>query len=356
MGTGHDVDWPWRCCPHCRVAVATAEPATVQRSDPSMQRSRPATWLLTDGHAGNLRQAAALAHALDAEVMHTWTLQPSPMARRLAPRRWPGAGNAFGADFAAALRSPPTLAIGCGRQGALATRLLRRHGACAVQILDPRIAPRHWDAVVAPAHDRLRGDNVLQVHGSLNPIDDQWLAAARREFATLLALPAPRVALLLGGPSAHLKDEHAVLASFQRVADTLRAHGGSLLSAVSRRTPLHWVAALYRARAGVPGVFWRGEDDGPNPYPGLLACADRIACTPDSVNMLSEAAATHVPVQVLAADAIKGRPATFIRDLLGSGRIRAFDGDFDAPATSVVPLRETARIAALLRQRLPLFG
>ncbi|HEY0505058.1 MAG TPA: ELM1/GtrOC1 family putative glycosyltransferase, partial [Lysobacter sp.] len=97
--------------------------------------ARASTWALTDGHAGNVRQAEALAAALD-DPFRACTLSPRAPWRWLAPRRLPGARRAFGDDFA---RGPvPALAIGCGRQAALATRLLRERGVKAVQILDPR--------------------------------------------------------------------------------------------------------------------------------------------------------------------------------------------------------------------------
>ena len=86
----------------------------------------------------------------------------------------PGAGAGFGTSFDALIAKPPALAIGCGRQAALATRLLRARGSQAVQILDPRIDPRHWDLVIAPEHDTLRGDNVIPTLGSLHPVDDLW--------------------------------------------------------------------------------------------------------------------------------------------------------------------------------------
>lgn len=317
-----------------------------------MQRCNVSTWLVTDGHAGNVRQAQALAQALGVQVQREWQLSASGMAGRLAPRLWPGAGKALGAGFADALRSPPQLVIGCGRQGALASRLARRAGAKAVQILDPRISPNHFDAVIAPLHDGLKGRNVIRVHGSLHSIDDAYLAAARQQFAHLLQLPSPRVALLLGGPSAHLKHPGAVLAQFHTLAGQVRERGGSLITAVSRRTPMDWFSSLYKARAGVPGMFWRGEDDGANPYPGLLACSEVIVCTPDSVNMLSEAAATRVPVQVLAPEAMRGRPAKFLQHLLTDGRVSAFN--VLAESGDAEPLRETARVAQALRQQLGL--
>ena len=146
-----------------------------------MDRTPDPCWVLHDGRAGNRRQALALAEALG-HVPRELVLAPRLRARWLAPRWMPGAERAFGPEFAAAWAgTPPVLAIGCGRQAALATRLLRTRGARAVQILDPRLDPRHWDLVIAPEHDDLRGENVLPLLGSLHPGTPIWLARVRPE-------------------------------------------------------------------------------------------------------------------------------------------------------------------------------
>ena len=90
--------------------------------------------------------------------------------------------------------------------------------------------------------------------------------------------------------------------------------------------------------------------DSINPYAGLLAHAQRIVCTPDSVNMLSEAAATLAPVFVWSADIASGRLRVFLDALRASGRVRDLDATL-APF-AVEPLRETARVATEVRQRL----
>ena len=263
---------------------------------------------------------------------------------------------AFDAAFRRALAAPPALAIGCGRQAALATRLLRAQGARVVQILDPRIDPRHWDLVIAPEHDGLRGDNVLSLIGSLHPVDDAWLAQAREDFSVLAQLPQPRTTLLLGGPSRQVgMDDAALAAQLAQLQSVLRREGGSLLLTTSRRTPPSWCALVRERFADIPGVRWFGAghaDDDDNPYPGLLAWADRIVCTPDSVNMLSEACATRAPVFVIEPAGTRGRLRRFHDSLLARGRIRPLD---DALAAfDVEPLRETARVAAVVRERLGL--
>lgn len=308
-------------------------------------------WTLTDGHAGNVRQAEALAAALAMGPHAPLALRSRAPWRWFAPRRLPGDAGAFGPAFRQALASPPRLAIGCGRQAALATRLLRERGARTVQILDPRLEPSLWDWVIAPAHDGLAGPNVLAVQGSLNPVDDAWLAQARADFATFADLPAPRTAVLLGGSSAHARfDRNAFEVLAGRLEAMLARDGGSLLITASRRTDAQVRAALRHRFVETPGLTWLDESDGPNPYAGLLAWADRLVCSPDSVNMISEACATRAPVFVFDPQRVGGRPRRFLDALLASGRIRALDGK-PAPF-DVEPLRETARVAAVLRERL----
>ncbi|WP_345776246.1 mitochondrial fission ELM1 family protein [Luteimonas salinisoli] len=307
-------------------------------------------WTLSDGRAGNARQATALARALGLAA-RDWLLEPRPPWGWAAPRLLPGSEKAFGTGFAQALAAPPTLAIGCGRQGALATRLLRTVGARTVQILDPRVDPAHWDLVVAPEHDALRGANVVGMLGSLHPVDDAWLTASRTGFPAFADLPRPRTALLLGGSSRHTRFDRLAFDALSSMLQTVLAQaGGSVLATTSRRTPRDLGEALHRRYAETPGVVWTGPDDGPNPYPGLLAWADRIVCSPDSVNMISEACATRAPVFVFDPARVGGRPRRFLDALLARGRVRAMDATL-APF-EVEPLRETARVAAEVRTRL----
>ena len=94
------------------------------------------------------------------------------------------------------------------------------------------------------------------------------------------------------------------------------------------------------------------QSDGSNPYPGALAWADRIIVSPDSVNMISEACATAVPVFVAEPERASGRIQRFIHSLLLKGRVRALASEFES--FGAVPLLETQRIAAAVRERLNL--
>ncbi|MGH8190860.1 MAG: mitochondrial fission ELM1 family protein [Rhodanobacteraceae bacterium] len=306
-------------------------------------------WVISDGTTGNERQALALSAALGTSARVLALPLRAPWTW-FAPRRLPGGRLALAPRDRAGFATPwPEVAIGCGRSAALLTRLLRdlSGGDCyTVQILDPRIDPRYWDAVVVPRHDRLEGENVLTTLGSLNPVDDAWLASGREASADFAAFPSPRVATLIGGPRRRGVVFDKALAA--RVIETVRevAVGGSVLATTSRRTPREFAATVRDALAGFPGVFWMG--DGTNPYPGILGWADRIVVTPDSVNMLSEACATGVPVHAAISAPL---PPTLVRFYDGL-RERGLLTEPGAARANVPPLRETQAVAAELLQRI----
>ncbi|WP_017164323.1 mitochondrial fission ELM1 family protein [Xanthomonas phaseoli] len=300
------------------------------------------TWALSDGRAGNARQAEALARALQPDACQALHLQTNAPWRWAAPRRLPGARQAFGAEFARQLQQPP----------ALATRLLRAQGSRSVQILDPRLDPRHWDLLVVPEHDALRGSNVLTLLGSLHPVDDAWLAAGRAAFPAIGGLPGPRLALLVGGPTDQVPWTLQALAALcTSLRAQLRALGGSLLVTTSRRTPGDAIATLRAACAGLPHLLWCDERDGPNPYAGLLGWADAIVASADSVNLLSEACATRVAVAAAFGEQARGRVGTYLHALRQRQRLRPAD-EVLAGAVDILAVRETERIAMQVRARL----
>jgi mitochondrial fission protein ELM1 len=309
-------------------------------------------WTITDDAAGNQRQALALAARMGLPVRHL-VLEPRAPWAWLSPRLALGGTLALPPAQRAAFAPPwPRLAIGCGRGAALFTRLLRplSGGRChTVQILDPRIDPAHWDTVVAPRHDGLAGPNVLTPLGSLNPVDEDWLADGRDACPQFAELPRPRVGVLLGGPRRGI----AIDAGYaRRLAARLRGRwqdeGGSLLVLASRRTPAEAMEAMRDGLDDLPGLRWSGPDDGRNPYPGVLGWADRLVVTPDSVNMLSEACAVGCPVETFATGPLPGKLARFHAVLREAGLLHDLDAGGSARQP---PLRETPAIAATVRDR-----
>ncbi|MDN5924222.1 MAG: mitochondrial fission ELM1 family protein, partial [Xanthomonadales bacterium] len=306
-----------------------------------------------DGAAGNLRQARALARAAGLSAAEIVVDLRTPWAWS-APHMPRGSRMALDADTRRRLRPPwPRVVIGCGREAAWVTRWLRRRsrGACyCAQILNPRLHARHWDLLITPQHDGIMGSNVLNPLGSLNPVDSGWLAAGRADFSVLAELPRPRVAVLLGGPRRGVAFDEAYLRDLIAGLHAMQARdGGSFLLSASARTPPAFAPAVRAALTDFPGLAWTSEADGNNPYAGLLAWADRIVVTPDSVNMLSEAAASGAPTHTLVSRALPARLQRFHDALHAGGWLHALDAQAPAPKQ---PLRETGAIAAELLRRL----
>lgn len=311
-------------------------------------------WVITDEAAGNQRQALALATALGVPARHL-VLRPRPPWSWLAPRLQPGATLALPASQRQQFKPPwPGLAIGCGRRAALYTRLLRARsgGRCyTVQILDPRMDTVHWDTVIAPQHDEPMGLDVIRPLGSLHPVDATWLREARQAYPALAQLPGPRVGVLLGGPRRGVVvDEHYLKRLVERLVIRQRSEGGSLMVLASRRTPVDAMASLHVMLRDVPGLLWSGVPDGPNPYPGVLAWADRLVVTPESVNMLSEACAVGCPVHTWVTAPPPPKIARFHQSLRKAGLLH----NLDAQVTTALhpPLRETGAVAAIVAQRI----
>jgi mitochondrial fission protein ELM1 len=118
----------------------------------------------------------------------------------------------------------------------------------------------------------------------------------------------------------------------------------------SRRTDAAVTRVLAETLAPLGGQVWDGS--GENPYFGMLALADAIVVTVDSVSMVSEAVATAAPVMLARLPGRSRRNALFTEGLLRDGRVREFNGRLEL--WPVTPLDDTAEAAAEMCRRLGL--
>ena len=311
-------------------------------------------WVVSDGRAGIENQALGLAEAVQ-------RLTPARIdAKRIRWRpmfdRLPSALKtpAMLDPTSDTLTSPwPDLWIAAGRATLpLSVRAKRLSGGrtLVVQTQDPRWATDRFDMVVAPAHDGLSGDNVLEITGSPHRITPARLLQTAPAFAERLSgLPHPRVAVLVGGRSKafDLTETHAATLA-ETIAGAIQTTGGSLLLTFSRRTPPAARAAMTARLASLPGWIWDGQGD--NPLFAFLDAADHVLVTEDSANMAAEAASTGKPVHILPMVPLKppGKFARLHAELEAHGAARPFDGTLE-PWT-YEPLAETDRAARAVLQ------
>jgi len=247
----------------------------------------------------------------------------------------------------------PDLLISCGRRSilpAIRVRRVSRGRTFAVHIQDPVIAARHFDLVVVPAHDQLRGANVLVTRGSLHNVNLARIDSEAARFADRFAdFPHPRIAVLVGGNNAVYRLTPLAMGDLaEQLAALARDTGGSLLVTPSRRTGPDNEAILRAHLHGVTAYVWDGQP--PNPYFAFLGLADVVVVTADSVNMVTEACATGKPVHV--ADLEGGSPKfeAFHRSLQQQGITRQFRGTLES--WSYQPLDDSGVVARVIQERL----
>ncbi len=245
----------------------------------------------------------------------------------------------------------PDVLVSCGRRSVALARALRRASGAAilaVHIQDPRVSPRAFDLVVAMDHDRIAaGPGVMKVGTALHDLTPAALAEAREAWrGRFERLGRPLVGVAVGGSirgGAFTEVEaRRLIAGLQQLR---RETGVGLAITPSRRTSPAIRALLAEAFEGDPcALLWDGT--GENPYRGILALADRLVVTSDSVSMVSEALATGRPVDIL--DLGFSRHAAFVEGLVRRGAARRFEGDPRA-FRPVLARDATAEAAAAVR-------
>lgn len=303
-------------------------------------------WVLTEGMAGTENQCLGVADALGLDpvikrisLRHPW--------KALSP--WLGLETSW--TFRPKLQGPwPDILLASGRKSIAASRYIKRMSGgttFTVQIQDPRISPSAFDLVAVPAHDPTRGENVVVTMAAPNRITEFRLAKARNDFAPVFAMmPSPHIAVLLGGNSrAHSMSEFGM----ERLGAQLAGLNGSLIITASRRTSEAQKNAFLKGLGDHPHWYWDGT--GENPYPGMLAWADYILVTADSVSMLSDAITTGKPVYMIPMDGGSPRFDQFHQNLLNHGAIRPFEGVLDR--WTYAPPSDSALIASEILRRMP---
>ena len=307
-----------------------------------------ASWILCDDLAGLQAQAVGLAEAagLKGDLR---VLRPKAPWRWIAARLWPRPLSVV----AESVRAPlPNLVIGCGGMAAAVLAALRGGSRPVVQVQNPRMDIGRFDLIVANRHDELTGPNVIVTRTALHRVTPERLAAeAARWRDRFSALPRPLVAVLLGGNNGRYRLDVSTGAKLAgELAAMMRRDKVGVIVTPSRRTDPAVTDIITEAIAPLGGVVWDGIGD--NPYFGMLALADLIIVTQDSVSMISEAAATSAPVVIAGLPGRSRRQGLFLQMMRDEGRVRMFDGRF-APWRAA-PLNDTPAAAAEMRRRLGL--
>lgn len=299
--------------------------------------------------AGLRAQAVGLAEAAgftpDVRVLRArapWSWLPNAL--------WPWPLRAV--EPGAVAEPLPRLVIGCGGAGARVAAALRRPGVKAVAIQHPRMPLHKFDLVFAGRHDGIAGPNVVVTRNALHRATLARLAAEAEIWRAVFApLPKPLAVVLLGGSNGRYAFDAAFARDFAgQLAAMMRRDGIGLAITPSRRTAPEVMAVLREGLAPLGAWIWDGT--GENPYFGMLALADAIIVTADSVSMVSEAVATSAPVYLVRLPGKSSRIGQFMDAMVADGRARDFAGTLNLWESA--PLDDTPMAGVELRARLGL--
>ena len=304
-------------------------------------------WVITDGKAGMDVQACGVADALglDYEMKR---VAPRGIFRLSAPWGPVSPRERFGLEGSQFAPPWPAIAIATGRASIPYIRALRRKAGMrtfTVVLQDPKTGPATADLIWVPEHDRRRGANVITTPTAPHSFSVERLAALRASAdPAIAALPAPRIAVMLGGKNAVYKftdDDDDRLAG---ALHSLGLLGASFMVTPSRRTHRRLIATVDAATRDFPRVIWDGSGD--NPYASFLAHADALVVTADSVNMTGEACATGKPVYVFEPSAGSAKFRRFHEALRAQGATRPLPERVEALPAWDYPALDSARMIA----------
>lgn len=311
------------------------------------------TWIITEGMAGTENQCIGVTEALDV----------NPTIYQIHLRfPWKTFSPLLGFEqdwsFSPELLRPwPDLLLTSGRKAISASRFVKKQSGgrtFTVHIQDPRIDPAQFDLVAVPHHDPTRGPNVIVTEAAPNRLTIEKLNQAQTQFPHFQKMPHPKIAVLIGGTSkAYQMTTQVTQSLVQQLSRLKKKIGASLLITASRRTGATNLEILQSAFSQEDHIyFWDGQ--GENPYLGLLAWADYILVTADSVSMISDALSTGKPTYLIPLEGGSRRIKSFHNYIVKKGYARFFNGDLQP--YSYEPLRDSERIAKEIRLNSTLFS
>jgi len=310
----------------------------------------PRVWILSDGKIGDETQCLGIAEALS----------PCIEMRRLRPR-WPftllmprGPIDPRDRLTPEEEKHLPDIAIAAGRRTVNFLKYLKAKAPdrlFTVFVKDPYVGRDAADVIWVPTHDRLRGENVITSKTPAHRVSAEALAAARKNPDFWLSgLASPRLAVIVGGPSQHHHFGKAERDEILLVLTMGMAAGFSLMVTGSRRTPPEVMRAIETfLRQQIPSKAYVWDGQGENPYISMLATADQIVVTGDSVNMIAESIATGMPVHVYEPSGGHPKITAYIEMLVQLGAVRRWARKF--PGWSYEPIDATPKIAEAIARR-----
>ena len=303
--------------------------------------------LLTQGMHGMISQVEGLAKALDLTYKHQ-TIKLKPFWNFMPPKISPISENLVKNKFVCDSK----IIISCGRKSVIPSIALKKRlgkEIFTIHIQNPKVSFKHFDLIVSPEHDNIKGDNVITTTGAIHYLTRKEI----KENSNYLGLEEKNkklVAFIIGGPNKYYAyTEKVIHQTFNKVKILFTPDKYKIIVIPSYRTPKEVIKKAYDTFNFNHHVV---KEVDKKAYLSALAISDHIVVTCDSTSMISEAAVTGKPVYIAMMKSIKNnyRFKKFYYKLQELGITRELKDNIDT--WSYESLNEAGRIASLVKSKM----
>ncbi len=252
--------------------------------------------LLTEGMHGMISQVEGLAKALNTEYSHKivrlgfpWNLIP--------PKLTPISQIVLKDKIYITTNEIPDLIISCGRKSVIPSIFLKKKNTkvFSIHIQDPKVSFKNFDAIVAPEHDNLRGDNIYTTKGAIHYITEPEISKAKKYLVDKIK-SEKIVSLILGGPNKYYSfNSDQIINIFNQIRSLFVSDGYKVIVIPSMRTPKEIIDLAIREMGSCGHVVNKVDKQA---YLSAYALANYVIVTCDSTSMISEAATSGKPIFV----------------------------------------------------------
>ena len=307
--------------------------------------------LLTQGMHGMVSQVEGLAKALGLTYKHQ-SIKLKPFWNLLPPKLTPISENLVKEKFVCDSK----VIISCGRKSVIPSIALKKRlgkEIFTIHIQDPKVAFKHFDLVISPEHDNIKGDNVLTTKGAIHYLTKKEIKD-NLNYLNVNKEKKKLVAFIIGGPNKYYNyNDQAIQQLFTKIKTLFTPDKYKIIIVPSYRTPEKIIKKAFDT-FNFNHLVIKTVDK--KAYLCALALADVSVVTCDSTSMISEAAITGKPVYIAMIKSNKNneRFKKFYSLLTDLGITRELKDNIEE--WSYESLNEVNRVAPIIKTKMKTNG
>ena len=305
--------------------------------------------LLTEGMHGMISQVEGLAKALDIDFTHH-TVELNNFWKMVPPKITPISQSVYKKidhdNF--------DIIISCGRKSVIPSIHLKNSSnkkIFNIHIQDPKVDLKHFDFIVAPEHDAMKGQNVISTRGAIHYLTENEINENKDYLNSFIKKDERKIwTLIMGGPTKYYDYSSKNINNiFKKINELSKIHNFQLVVIPSMRTPIN-ITHYAKEYFGEDHTVIMDVDK--KAYLSALAIAQNIIVTCDSSSMISEAALTGKPIYI-ASILPKKKDKRFqrFRNLFRELNITRNLGE-EIKDWNYQKLDETNRVANIIKQKI----